>query len=257
MLFSRGILLLALLSQCLLAQGPDTDEFGPVQGQKPDREWAVSGRPRKDHARPPAHIQNDATSIYAFGLTPAKTLHAYGFDVVAGSLQGAGQTIAIVGAYDHPAIEADLGIFSTRFALPACTTANGCFLKVYAAGVKPATDPGWALEAALDVEWVHAIAPGAKILLVEAASSRLSDLLSAVDRAVQHGASVVSMSWGSNEFSMEKYFDSHFNVGNVTFVAASGDSGKRGGSGWDEIEPNRCLGGVRFRNSLERKRRRS
>ena len=225
MLFSRGITVLAFFSSSLLAQGPDTDEFGPLQGKKPEREWAVSGRLRKDHARPPAHIQNDATAVYAFGLTPAKTLHAYGFDAVAGSLQGAGQTIAIIGAYDNPAIEADLGVFSARFALPACTTANGCFVKLYAAGVKPATDAGWALEAALDVEWVHAIAPRAKILLVEAASSRLGDLMSAVDRAVQRGASVVSMSWGASEFSMERYFDSHFNVRNVTFVAASGDSG--------------------------------
>ena len=225
MIFGRGVLLLAFLSQCLLAQGPDTDEFGPLPGKKPDREWTVSERLRKGHARPPAHIHNDATSVYAFGLTPAKASHAYGFDAVTGSLQGAGQTIALVGAYDHPAIEADLGVFSARFGLPACTTANGCFQKVYASGVKPVTDAGWALEAALDVEWAHAIAPKAKILLVESSSSRFSDLLLAVDLAVQRGASVVSMSWGSSEFSFERYFDSHFNVRNVTFVAASGDNG--------------------------------
>ncbi len=61
-------------------------------------------------------------------------------------------------------------------------------------------DAGWALEIALDVEWAHAIAPQAKILLVEAASNSFADLLDAVDAAVLNGARVVSMSWGGGEF---------------------------------------------------------
>src|SRR5207247_1098068 len=86
-------------------------------------------------------------------------------------------------------------------------------------------DAGWALEISLDVQWAHAIAPGADILLVEASTNSFSNLLGAVDVAVARGAQVVSMSWGGSEFSSEASYDSHFNVTGVTFTAASGDSG--------------------------------
>jgi subtilase family serine protease len=76
------------------------------------------------------------------------------------------------------------------------------------------------------VQWAHVIAPQAKILLVEAASSIPTDLLNAVDVAVANGANVVSMSFGNHEFSSElTEGDPHFDVPNVLFVAASGDSG--------------------------------
>src|SRR5439155_38064 len=58
------------------------------------------------------------------GLSPATVKSAYGFPT--SSTAGAGTTIAIVDAYDHPKIESDLAVFSTQFGLPACTTANGC-----------------------------------------------------------------------------------------------------------------------------------
>jgi len=148
------------------------------------------------------------------GLTPALTRHAYGFDAIASP--GDGMAVAIVDAYDAPKIESDLGVFSNAFSLPACTSSNGCFTKVYAHGSRPRTDSGWSLEISLDVEWVLAIAPKAKIVLVEAASASFSDLMAAVDVAVKRGASVVSMSFGGNEFSSETGFDSHFNVPGVT-----------------------------------------
>lgn len=180
-------------------------------------------RPEAGHARPPFHLNPSVTNSTVSGKTPALIRHAYGFDLV--SNQGAGQTIAIIDAYDHAAIESDLNVFSTRFGLAACTTANGCFRKIYATGVKPAADSGWALEIALDVEWAHAIAPQARIMLVEAASSSFSDLMTAVDVAVRNGATVVSMSFGGSEFGSETYFDSHFKAAGVTFVASSGDNG--------------------------------
>jgi subtilase family serine protease len=175
------------------------------------------------YARPPFHIKPDVTNTTPTGLTPTRIRHAYGFDQIANG--GGGQTIAIVDAYDHPNIESDLGVFITAFGLPPCTTANGCFQKIYASGTKPKTDAGWALEIALDVQWAHAIAPNARILLVEARSSSFTELLKAVDVAVKNGAGVVSMSFGGSEFSGETSYDSHFNVGTVTFVASSGDSG--------------------------------
>lgn len=96
---------------------------------------------------------------------------------------------------------------------------------MYAQGSKPNTNAGWALEISLDVEWAHAIAPQAKIVLVEAASNSFANLMQAVDVAVANGASVVSMSFGGSEFSSETSFDFHFNVNGVTFTASSGDSG--------------------------------
>lgn len=179
-------------------------------------------RPPLGYARPPIHVKGYATRGPQ-GLTPSGTRHAYGFDLI--SNQGAGQIIGIVDAYDDPNIESDLGVFDSTFSLPACTTSNGCFQKIYASGIQPSTSSGWALEMSLDVEWAHAIAPQAKIFLVEAASSSFTDLLQAVDLAVQNGASVVSMSWGGGDSQLETAFDTHFAINGVTFVASSGDSG--------------------------------
>ena len=64
-----------------------------------------------------------------------------------------------------------------------------------------------------------------KILLVVAASSSLSDLLSAENYATNHGAQVVSNSWGAGEFSSETYYDSYFNHSGVAYTASSGDNG--------------------------------
>ena len=73
------------------------------------------------------------------------------------------------------------------------------------------TDAGWALEIALDVEWAHAVAPKASILLVEAKSASLADMTAAVSYAAQQpGVTVVSMSWGASEFSGETSYDSVF-----------------------------------------------
>jgi subtilase family serine protease len=95
---------------------------------------------------------------------------------------------------------------------------------------------GWAVETTLDVEWAHAIAPDATIMLVQAASANNGDLLAAVDYATSHGAHVVSMSWGSNENPNQTSDDVHFQVPGVTFFAASGDSGS--GTIWPSTSPN-------------------
>jgi hypothetical protein len=159
------------------------------------------------------------------GLSPAAIRHAYGFDQV--SYTGAGTTIAIVDAFDDPNIASDLHNFDQQFGL-----ADPAFTKVNQSGgtTPPAPDTGWAGEISLDVEWAHAIAPAANILLVEANSASFSDLLTAVDYAAQQtGVVAVSMSWGGGEFSSETSFDSNFLTPSghtgVVFVASSGDSG--------------------------------
>ncbi len=207
-LFAAGLLVVTPI----LAQGPNSSDY-PV----------FPGRPPAGYARPPIHLKGTNARTGPTGIFPATARHAYSFDQITN--QGAGQTIGIVDAYDDPNIESDLGVFDSQFGLPACTSSNGCFRKVYAQGSKPNTNSGWALEISLDVEWAHAIAPQAKIVLVEAASNSFTNLLGAVDAAVANGASVVSMSWGGGESSGETSNDPHFSVNGVTFTASSGDSG--------------------------------
>ncbi|MFZ3215753.1 MAG: S53 family peptidase [Candidatus Acidiferrales bacterium] len=177
--------------------------------------------------RPHYYIHQSAGSSLAAppstAFTPLQIRHAYGFDLVPN--QGAGQTIGIVDAYDDANAEADLGAFSKQFSLPGCTSASGCFRKIYSNGRQPAANANWSVEVALDIEWAHAIAPQAKIILIETPTNNLTDLLSGVDVAVRNGASVVSMSWTSAEFSGERSLDNHFVSSGVTFLAASGDSG--------------------------------
>jgi len=175
-------------------------------------------------------------------LTPNQVSQAYGFDQVAfntGSKtvvgDGTGETIAIVDAHNDPNIASDLAHFDSQFNLP---TANLTVVSQTGSSTSlPSTDAGWALEISLDVEWAHAMAPGAKILLVEANSDSLSDLLTGVQFASTR-ANVVSMSFGTNEFSGETAFDSIFNVPGVTFVAASGDSGGIAGEQYPAASPN-------------------
>ena len=158
------------------------------------------------------------------GLAPATVQAAYGFTTSLSA--GAGKTIAIVDANDDPTAESDLGAFSSQFGLPACTTANGCFTKVDQSGGTsyPAVDSGWALEISLDIQWAHAIAPGAKILLVEANSASFSDLTTAEQYATAH-AQYVSNSWGGQESFLDVLFDSYFSAPGVSVFASSGDSG--------------------------------
>jgi subtilase family serine protease len=191
---------------------------------------------KSEHAQPvcPGPVAAGFTHCHAWvrpnvssspkGLSPAQMKTAYGFST--NNTAGSGMTIAIVDAYDLPTAENDLNVFSSQLGLPSCTTANGCFRKVnQTGGTKyPRYNSGWGLEIALDIEWAHAIAPGAKILLVEASSNSFANLLAAEDYAKAH-ANYVSNSWGGSEFSSESSYDSHFVRSGVSFFVSSGDAG--------------------------------
>lgn len=174
-------------------------------------------------------IQYGPKSLINTALTPHQVRVAYGFkNIYEGGALGQGQTIAIIDAFDNPNIASDLNAFNKRFGLRKCTIQNGLFQVIFAAGRRPGQDPsgGWAGETALDVEWAHAMAPEAKIMLVEAASDNPADLYQAIEVAVAKGANVVSMSWGAPEYPAQTDFDQIFQkYPNVTFVASSGDSG--------------------------------
>lgn len=156
---------------------------------------------------------------------------------------GGSKVIAIVDAYDYPTACNDFNVFSNQFGLPTadCTNPNDPhFRVVYATGSQPAANCGWAQEEAIDIEWAHAMAPNAQIILVEAASNSYSDLLTAVDVAsnlvANAGGGQVSMSWGGSEFSTESTLDSYFTGKGVTYFASSGDNG--GKVIWPSASPN-------------------
>ncbi len=173
-----------------------------------------------------------AVSSTVTGLTASEIATAYGISSTAsnGTLAGTGQTIAIIDAYNDPNIKSDLAVFDAKMGLSA---ANLTVVNQAGGSNLPATSSSWSLEISLDVEWAHAVAPGANILLVEASSANLNDLLSAVNYARNVSTvSVVSMSWGMSEFSGETQYDSYFttpagHIG-ITFVGSSGDDGSPG-----------------------------
>jgi len=167
-------------------------------------------------------------------LSPAQIIGAYNFPTTSasGALPGTGTTIAIVDAYDDPNIVSDLGTFDNQFGIPqlsscAITATSGpCLQKVSETGTTalPAFDEGWAGEISIDVEWAHAIAPGASILLIEANSANMGDLSRAIGYASTK-AKYVSMSFGLSENSIEKTMDMFFMSSTSSYFAASGDSG--------------------------------
>jgi subtilase family serine protease len=196
-----------------------------------------------DVATPLTGTLADGTSTPS-AISPSQFDAAYGINNIklAGITgNGAGQTIAIVVANDDPGLvnssasnfnTSDLHMFDQQLGLPDPPS----FTKIeqYSDGSNPAPDTGWAEEASLDVEWTHAVAPQAKIVLFEAHDAGAVQLLnwgvqSAADYA---GVSVVSMSFGFGEFYGETDYDNVFTTpsghSGVTFVAATGDQGAPG-----------------------------
>ena len=189
----------------------------------------------------------DATTSGAFpdavyGLTPAdlSLLYAYPAPSVQGTL-GAGQTVAVVVAYDYPLAEQDLAVYRQYFNLPPCTSANGCFSKVGAASTgwggrsgsptSVSANPtgadamGWAAETDIDIEVVSAVCPSCNIVVAEAASDNLSDLSNAVSAAIASGATIVNASYGAPEDPSDRWLASPYENGPVKVVAAAGDWG--------------------------------
>lgn len=204
---------------------------------------ALHGPPAGWEGRPPLHVRGFVATT-PLGYVPAQIAQAYGFSGTA-----ARETIAIVDAYGSPTITKDLTHFCNQFGLPldkltiqnmasTSTTSTGgggggTHGKKNGNHAQPSANAGWALETSLDVEWADAIAPGANILLVEAASASLTDLVAAIDYATSNGATVVSMSWSGSEFSGEDTYDTHFENPNISFTAAAGDSGA--GAQWPSV----------------------
>ena len=193
----------------------------------------------------------------AYGLPPLPVLGA-SLTAAQAAQMGAGQTIYIVDAQHDPNAAAELAAFNTKFGLPACTTkaiavtaslplpaasTTACeFSVVYntATGTMTASAPaynaGWATEIALDVQWAHATAPLARIVLIEAADASLNSLLGGVKLANAMGPGIVSMSFGAAEGSWTSSVDSVFTGAGMTYLAATGDSGAA--VSWPSVSSN-------------------
>jgi fibronectin type 3 domain-containing protein len=220
---------------------------------------AQGGIPPGWHATPPviAVPIGAAPAVEPFGtlsppFNPSAVTGAYGVNALSSlpNPTGAGVTIAIIDAYgdtdgtltDH--IQGDLQTFSSNYNLPynGPATAQPTLTEVFPDGTPTSTDSSWALETALDVEWVHAIAPAAKIILVVATDTGGS-LYNGVGYAIQH-APIVSMSWGGPEFSTEDQQDTtYFSAAGVTYFASTGDNGA--GTEYPSVSPNvTAIGGT-------------
>ena len=167
------------------------------------------------------------------GYTPCDLQSAY---LLPSTSAGTGQTVAIVDAYDDPNAETDLAVYRAAYGLSTCTTTNGCFRKVDQTGgtAYPAGDTGWAEEISLDLDMASAACPNCKILLVEAGSNSLGNLLSAENMAFALGANAISNSWSASEFRSETTYDSYFHH-NIPITASTGDNGY--GVGWPASSP--------------------
>jgi len=221
--------------------------------------------------------------------TPASIGCHYAF-VAGGSLTGAcnpnstttnptggAHSIAVVDAYDDPSAPSDLAWFSLQFGIPltvsqiqvvwANTAASSCPVNE-GYGVPVDYSGGWELEEALDIEWAHAMAPAAKIYLVEACTNYDSDLAQAVlvannlvncgqsllnpstgalGTCVSSNPGMVSMSWGGGEYPGETSYDSYFTAPNVVYFAAAGDGP---GVEYPCASPNViCAGGTTMRRN--------
>jgi subtilase family serine protease len=197
----------------------------------------------------PLRVQIDSA-----GLTPNQTrcgnfgCYSVGpiraaYDVPS-TLDGTGQTIVIVDAFGSPTIETDLALFDKFNGLPPppsftilCGT-GGC--PTFAPNDPFHDQVGWSAETSLDVEWAHAIAPGANIVLVVASSSSGSAINVAEAKAFDlFPGSIVSQSFGVPEFAIQannsqvlqaiKNYNAA-NAANITLIASAGDFGATNGT---------------------------
>jgi subtilase family serine protease len=208
-----------------------------------------------------------ANTITGAVYTPAQIRAAYGLaalPAVGASISstmaaqlGAGQTIYIIDAYHDATALSDLNLFSAKFGLPTCTNvtipatatlplakpSSSCtFSQVNATttaamtSTVPVYNATWAPESKLDVQWAHAIAPLARIVLIEMPSSLSSYILGANLLAAKMGPGVVTMSFGSAEAGWAPTTDAYFAGAGMTYVAAAGDSGSQ--VLWPAVSPH-------------------
>jgi len=203
----------------------------------------------RDTDQPPT----DAFCRANFGVpcySPHEIRTAYGMNGLIGSgMVGAGETIVIIDSYGSPTIAADLAAFDAGFGLPDPPS----FTVLSPLGTVPwnptlyPDQPGWAAETTLDVEWAHAMAPGAAIVLMTSPVDEtegvqgLPEFLELEKYALDHHlGKIISQSWGATENTLFRdtagpggprviadflAFQRRAVAEHVTLLAAAGDDG--------------------------------
>jgi subtilase family serine protease len=160
----------------------------------------------------PRQVAVSTSGCLAIGVihcyTPSDVTAAYGVDAVhSAGWTGAGQTIVVVDSYGSPTAQSDLDTFSDAFGLPRTN------LTIYHPCGTPSFNPamhgiqaGWAFETSLDLQWAHAIAPDANIVLIAANPAEtqgvqgLPCMFKGIEWATSHyPGAVISQSFGTTE----------------------------------------------------------
>jgi subtilase family serine protease len=214
------MLIVAFLIQAFMVEAVSAAPGGNGNGKKFSQVCSDAGPgTARCHAW---RVDSVEPNLTPSGYRPADLQAAY---KLPSTTAGAGQTVAIVDAYDDPNAESDLAVYRSTFGLPPCTTANGCFRKINQNGGTsyPSPSIGWAEEISLDLDMVSAICPKCHILLVEASSPTMSNLGAAVNTAASRGATEISNSYGGPNSSDAAA--PYYNHPGIAITASSGDSG--------------------------------
>ena len=209
-------------------------------------------------------VEPNLTNVSAKVYNPSQIRVAYQMPVIPvgtptpaqAAALGAGQTIYVVDAYGNPRTVDELAAFNKNFNLPGCTevkipvtatlplasaSKTSCEISVvYSSGTKmtttvPQYSSGWAMETSLDVQWAHATAPLARIVLIAADNSSVASMMNAINLANAMGPGVVSMSFGIGEGSWVQSMDTVFSNSQMTYVASTGDSSLKVGAQWPAV----------------------
>jgi subtilase family serine protease len=197
---SMSILILLTLSLLMIAANPQILRTKKVSA---DGNWSLPINYDWSNwsmiSLPIESLATPSNTPISGALTPAQIRQIYNLPST-----GSQCTIAIIDPYDDPTIMNDANMFCSEYNLPNLTSDN--FEKIQEPGAMATADINWTREISMDVEWAHAIAPSAKIKLVEAINEY--ELFNAVEYARnQPDVNAISMSWGYQEQSGETYVD--------------------------------------------------
>jgi subtilase family serine protease len=225
----------ALLTAGLIASTAGSANAAPAathQGRHAVRVCPATGKPTIASCLSKVMVNRkgvvpDSSTPPSSAMSPTDLKAAYNLS----GLSSGGRTVAVVDAYGYPNLESDLATYRSYYKLPACTTANGCLKVVDQNGGTslPRFDSGWAGEQALDVDAVSAICPDCHILVVQAKTSSIANLGTAVNTAAKAGAVAISNSYGGGDLSDNNY-GSYYNHKGIAVTASTGDNGYQGGS---------------------------
>lgn len=152
--------------------------------------------------------------------TPSQILTAYGINEIVPSSnkpRGYGIKIAIISCYHYSNIQSDLNKYCSKYSLQPLTLNI-----INQAG--NISNNNWAIETCLNTQIINTVSPGATVYVIESKSNTFNDIKTSITTAVNLGVNIISMSFGTMEFSTQSSLESLFMNSNITFLASSGDN---------------------------------